>query len=76
MATSFNILAWENPMDRRTWQAAVHELDTTEHTHTLACLYDTNLKISLVPSFGFRSHWLGRNNQQTFGFVFNGELDV
>ena len=76
MATSFNILAWENPMDRRTWQATVHELDTNEHTHSLTCLNDTNLKISLVPSFGFRIHWLERNNQQTFGFFFNGELGV
>ena len=24
MATHFSILAWGNPMDRRTWQATVH----------------------------------------------------
>ena len=34
MATHSSILAWENPMDRGTWQAAVHEvakeLNTTQ----------------------------------------------
>ena len=34
MTTHSRILAWENPMDRGVWQAAVHgvakELDTTE----------------------------------------------
>ena len=34
MATCSRILAWENPMDRGTWWAAVHgaskELDMTE----------------------------------------------
>ena len=34
MAIHSNILAWENPMDRGAWQAAVHEvakeLDTTQ----------------------------------------------
>ena len=37
MAAHFSILAWENPMDQRAWQAAIMglqgvgiELDTTE----------------------------------------------
>ena len=36
MATCSSILAWENPMDRRAWQPAVHgvkkESDKTEVT--------------------------------------------
>ena len=34
MAAHCSVLAWDNPMDRRAWQAAVHgvtkELDTTK----------------------------------------------
>ena len=40
MATHSSILAWENPMDRRAWQATVHGVAESQtrlrtNTHTL-----------------------------------------
>ena len=34
MATHSSILAWENPMDRGAWQATVHAVTKSQHTHT------------------------------------------
>jgi len=34
MVTHFSILAWRIPMDRGTWQAAVHEVVTIEQLNT------------------------------------------
>ena len=38
MATYFSILAWKNPMDRKAWWAAVHEvIESQTHLSTRAC---------------------------------------